>query len=92
MSEHADIVVVQYPRGVTALVWLDLVTGSVTTSHPGLRVTLRQGVKNWEGRIVRPHDGPMFLAAVYDRFFLSGYPVQWLSVSGLKVVQRTYRV
>jgi hypothetical protein len=92
MSEHADVVVVHYPRGVTALVWLDLVTGVVTTNHSGLRVALRQGVKNWAGEVVHPYDGPIFLAAVFDRFFVSGYPVRWLSVSGLKVVQQTYRV
>ena len=33
MSEHADIVAVQYPRGMTALVWLELSTGAVATTH-----------------------------------------------------------
>jgi hypothetical protein len=92
MSEHADIVAVQYPRGATALVWLDLSTGMVATSHAGLQVTLRRGVKDWAGHLVRPHDGHLFLSAVYDHFFLSGYPVQWLSVSGLKGVYHIYRV
>jgi hypothetical protein len=92
MSEHADIVVVHYPRGVTALVWFDLATGALATSHAGLRDTLRRGVKGWEGHILHPHDGRRFLSAVYDHFFLSGYPVYWLSVSGLKEVRTTYRV
>jgi len=92
MSEHADIVVVHYPRGVTALVWFDLATGAVATSHAGLRDTLRRGVRNWEGRSVCPRDGQVFLSAVYDQFFLNGYPVQWLSLSGLEEVRKAYRV
>jgi hypothetical protein len=92
MSEHADIVAVQYPRGATALVWLDLSTGAIATSHAGLRETLRRGVRDWEGRLVCPRDGRLFLSAVYDHFFLSGHSVYWLSVSGLKDVQKTYRV
>ncbi|MGZ8381704.1 MAG: hypothetical protein ACXW4C_08580 [Nitrospira sp.] len=92
MSGHADIVVVQLPRGAMAMVWIDLATGTVATSHAGLRVTLRRGVKDWAGHLVLPQDGVIFLSAVYDHFFLSGYPVQWLTPSGLKRVHRTYRV
>jgi hypothetical protein len=92
MSGPADIVVVQYPRGATALVWVDLSTGRVMTNHAGLQVTLRQGVKNWAGQVVRPHDGALLLSAVYDHFSLGGYPVHWLGASGLKGVQNTYRV
>lgn len=92
MSEHADIVSIHYPRGVTALVWFDLATGAIATSHAGLRDALRRGVRNWEGHVVYPHDGRIFLSAVYDHFFLSGYPVHWLSVSGIKEVRNTYRV
>ena len=92
MSEHADIVVVHYPRGVTALVWFDLATGALVTSHAGLRDTLRRGVRDWEGCLVCPRDGRVFLAAVYDHFFLSGHSVHWLSMSGLKEVRRTYHV
>jgi hypothetical protein len=92
MSGHADIVVVQLPRGATAMVWMDLATGTVATSHAGLQVTLRRGVKDWAGHLVRPQDGSIFLSAVYDHFFLSGYPVHWLRLSGLERVQRTYRV
>ncbi len=92
MSEHADIVAVQYPRGVTALVWFDLATGAIETSHAGLRDVLRRGVRGWTGHVVHPQDGPIFLSAVYDHFFLNGYPVQWLSVSSLRGVQNTYRV
>lgn len=92
MSEHADIVAVHYPRGVTALVWFDLATGAIATSHAGLRDTLRRGIRDWAGCLVCPHDGRLFLSAVYDHFFLSGYTVHWLSLSGLKEVGRTYRV
>ncbi len=74
------------------MVWMDLATGNVATSHAGLQVTLRRGVKDWAGHLVLPQDGSIFLSAVYDHFFLSGYPVQWLRLSGLERVQRTYRV
>ncbi|MGE0468930.1 MAG: hypothetical protein AB7L09_21790 [Nitrospira sp.] len=92
MSGHADIVVVQLPRGATAMVWMDLATGTVATSHAGLQVTLRRGVKNWAGHLVFPEDGSIFLSSVYDHFFLSGHSVQWLRLSGLKRIRYTYRV
>lgn len=92
MSGHADIVVVQLPRGASAMVWMDLATGNVATSHAGLQVTLRRGVRDWTGHLVFPQDGLIFLSAVYDHFFLIGYSVQWLRLSGLKRIQRTYRV
>ena len=92
MSGHVDIVAVQYPRGATAFVWLDLSTGTVATSHVGLQVTLRRGVRDWSGHVVHSQDGHIFLSAVYDHFFLSGYPVRWLSGSGLKEVPNAYRV
>lgn len=92
MSEHADIVVLDYLRGVTTLVWLDLSTGVVATTHAGLRQTLRRGLRNWTGNVVHPQDGQAFLAAVYDHFFLNRYRVHWLSVSGLNSIQHTYRV
>ena len=92
MSEHADIVAVQYPRGTVALIWLDLATGAVSTNHVGLRETLRRGIRDWAGHRVYPQDGHIFLSAVYDHFYLSGYRVHWLRLSGLKDVRRTYRV
>lgn len=92
MSEHADIVAVQYPTGATELVWLDLSTGEVVTTHAGLRETLRRGLRDWTGHVVHPGDGHAFLSAVYDHFFLNGHRVHWLSVSGLKGMQNTYRV
>lgn len=92
MSEHADIVVVNYPRGITALVWFDLATGTIATSHAGLRDVLRRGVRDWQGRLVRSGDGPAFLTAVYDYFFLSGYSVHWLSISGFQEVRTTFIV
>jgi hypothetical protein len=92
MSGHADVVVVHCPRGVTALVWFDLATGVIATSHAGLRDTLRRGLKDWQGYPVHPRDGEVFLAAVYDHFFLGGYTVHWLSASGIKDVRNAYRV
>ncbi len=91
-SEHADMVAIRYPRGVTALVWLDLTTGAIATTHAGLRDLLRRGIRGWGGRVVSSHDGPAFLSAVYDHFFLNGYPVQWLSLSGLTQAGNAYRV
>lgn len=92
VSGRADIVAVQYQSRAMALVWLDLSTGAVVTSHAGLRKTLRRGLLDWAGHVVHPRDGQAFLSAVYDHFFLTGYCVHWLSVSGLKGVQNTYRV
>ena len=92
MSEHADIVAVQYSTNTTALVWLDLASGAVATNHAGLRETLRRGIRDWTGHVIQPNDGHLFLSATYDHFFLNGYPVRWFSVSGLKGVQNTYRV
>jgi hypothetical protein len=92
VSEHADIIVVKLPRGARAMVWMDPATGKVATSHAALQRTLRRGVKDWAGRLVSLQNGFIFLSAVYDHFFLSGYPVQWLRLSGLKRLQHTYRV
>ncbi|HLZ32542.1 MAG TPA: hypothetical protein VKP13_00900 [Nitrospira sp.] len=92
MSEHADIVVIHYPRGATALVWFDLATGAIATSHAGLQAVLRRGLRDWLGHPVCPHDGLIFLSAVYDHFFLSGYSVHWLSVSGLRELRNAYRI
>jgi hypothetical protein len=92
LSEHADIVAVQLPRGARAIVWMDLATGKVATSHAGMQVTLRGGVKDWTGHLVLPQDGSIFLSAVYDHFFLNGYRVQWPRLSGLKRIQHAYRV
>jgi hypothetical protein len=92
MKREADVLVVQYPRGCTAIVWFDPVAGSITTSHAGLRATLRRGVQSWEGRPVSPQDGHAFLAAVYDYLFLNGYAVQWMKVTAVLEVENSYRV
>ena len=57
MSVHADIVAVQYQSRAMALVWLDLSTGAVVTSHAGLWEMLRRGLRDWAGHIVHPRDG-----------------------------------
>ncbi len=92
MSGHADVVAVQHPRGAAALVWFDLSTGAVVTTHVGLRETLRRGLRNWAGQVVHTQDGQAFLSAVHDHFFLKGYRVRWFSASGMICVQSSYRV
>jgi hypothetical protein len=37
------MLVVQYPRGAAAIVWLDPTTGAITTNHAGLQAMLRAG-------------------------------------------------
>lgn len=92
MAEHADIVVVHHPKGAVALVWFDLSTGAIVTTHAGLRETLHRGVRDWAGRVVRTPDGHVFLSAVYDHCFLKGYRVHWFSVSGSISAQKSYRL
>lgn len=92
VSGHADIVAIQYQSGAMALVWLDLSTGAVVTSHAGLWAILCRGMKDWAGQAAYPKEGLRFLCAVYDYFFLKGYSVQWISGSGLNNIQHFYRV
>jgi hypothetical protein len=91
-KRETDVLVVQYPRGCTAIVWFDPLAGSITTSHAGLRATLRRGVPSWEGCLVLPHDGHAFLVAVYDHLFLNGYAVRWTKVTSVLEVEHRYRV
>ncbi|MEW6246895.1 MAG: hypothetical protein AB1555_09315 [Nitrospirota bacterium] len=73
-----DMLIVQLPRGRTAVVRWNAETGRVTTNHPGLRVTaFRNGVRDFSGKLVLPHAGREFLSALYDALFLSGYQVRW---------------
>jgi hypothetical protein len=92
MAKYMNIVVVQYPRGATALIWLDPASGTIVTSHAGLQAALRRGVRDWQGGRVFPHDGPIFLEAVYDQLFMGGYAVRWTRLAGVIEVQRSYRV
>lgn len=74
-----EFLVVQLPRGRTAVVQFNSATGSVTTSHAGLIGTLfRKGVRDFEGSQRFPADGLKFLAAVYDHLFLRNYAVHWM--------------
>ena len=69
---------VQLPRGRTAAVHFNPVTGCVTTSHAGLIGTLfRKGVADFEGYRRFPGDGRKFISAVYDYLFLRNYVVYW---------------
>lgn len=62
VSGHADIVAFQHQTGAVALVWLDLSTGAVVTSHTGLRDMLRRGLQDWTGNVVHTQDGHAFLS------------------------------
>lgn len=74
-----EIVVVQLPRGWSAVVGFDSATRVAFTNHSGLLGTLfKHGVKNLDGKVVHPSDGRSFLSAVYDHLFLNGYQVRWL--------------
>lgn len=74
-----ELIVVQLPRGRTATVHFDPTTGLVTTDHPGIRMTFfLAGVKDLEGRVLRPTDGRRFLVALYDHLLLSGYVIRWV--------------
>lgn len=92
LVKDRNIVVVQYPRGAAALVWLDPASREVVTSHAELSSLLHQGVRDWGGRLVFPESGQDFLRAVYDRLFIDGCAVQWMSASATVNVQRSYRV
>jgi hypothetical protein len=78
-----DMLIVQLPRGRTAVVRFNAATGWVTTNHPGLRVTaFKNGVRDFGGKLVFPHAGREFLSALYDALFLSGYRVRWCGTVG----------
>lgn len=73
-----DSLIVQLPRGRTAVVQFNPATGVVTTSHAGLIGTLfRKGVTDFEGYRRVPADGLQFLSALYDHLFLRNYAVHW---------------
>ncbi len=73
-----EVLIVQYPRGNTAVAWFDSGTALVSTNHAGLRATLQRGVQDWKGRLLFPSDGQAFLSALYDYLFLNGYTVRWV--------------
>lgn len=75
-----DVLMVQYPRGGSALVWFNPMMKRISTDHAGLRVLLQRGVQDWEGRLLLPREGRAFLAALYDYLFLNGYRVHWTKV------------
>jgi hypothetical protein len=79
-GKDIDVLMVQYPRGCSALVWFNPVTKRISTDHAGLRAMLQRGVQDWEGRLLFPRDGRAFLAALYDYLFLNGYGVRWTRV------------
>lgn len=80
MGQSTHALVVQYPRGRGALVWLDPGTRQVSTDQAGLRLLFERGVKDWEGRLLFPRDGHTFLVAVHDHLFLNGYRTRWARI------------
>jgi hypothetical protein len=80
MGKDRDVLIVQYPRGCSALVWLNPMTKQISTNHAGLRAMLQRGVKDWGGHLLFPRDGQAFLEALYDYLFLNGYRVHWTRV------------
>lgn len=74
-----ELLVVQLPRGRTAIVGFDPAEKRIFTNHEGLLGSLfRYGASDLEGRLFFPPDGRNFLCAVYDFLFLNGYGVRWL--------------
>jgi len=74
-----ELLMVQLPRGWTAVVGFDPVRKVVFTNHMGLFESLFQkGVKDFDGQVLIPRHGRSFLCAVYDYLFLNGYGVRLL--------------
>lgn len=77
-----ELLVVQLPRGRTAIVGFDPAEKRIFTNHDGLFGSLfRRGASDLHGRLLFPSDGRNFLSAVYDFLFLNGYGVRWLHSS-----------
>jgi len=77
-NREIEAVVVQLPRGRTAIIGFDLAARRIFTTNQGVFGSLfRHGTKDLEGRLLFPPDGLAFLCAVYDFLFLNGYGVRW---------------
>lgn len=82
-NREIELVVIQLPRGRTAIVGFDPVEKRIFTNHEGLFDSLfRYGASDLDGRLLFPPDGRNFLCAVYDVLFLNGYGVRWLRSAG----------
>ena len=76
--------IIQLPRGRTAMIEFDPSTEAVRTKHAGLLGTLfKNGVADFQGQMRYPADGTAFLVAVYDHLFLAGYSVRWCRAIGI---------
>ena len=74
-----EMLIVQLPRGRTAVVQFDPVTCRVITNHAGLYASFfEKGVRGIDGRLLFPADGRSFFVALFDRLFLSGYALRRL--------------
>ncbi len=90
--KDTSVVVVQYLRGATALIWIDPASRAVLSSDAGLSAMLHQGVRGWDGRLVSPGRGHEFLTAVYDRLFINGCAVRWMHARAAFPILRRYPV
>jgi len=78
-SWRIELLVVQLPRGRTAIVGFDPAEKRIFTNHEGSFGSLfRHGASDLDGRLLFPSDGRNFLSAAYDFLFLNGYGVRWL--------------
>lgn len=74
-----ELLVVQLPRGRTAVIGFDPAQKRIFTNHEGFFDSLfKYGASDLDGRLLFPPDGRRFLCAVYDFLFLNGYGVRWL--------------
>jgi len=74
-----QILVVQFRSEWRIVASYDPATETVAPNHAGVFARLfRQGVKDLDGRLLRPTDGRTFMSALYDYLFLRGCSVRWL--------------
>jgi hypothetical protein len=79
---NMEMVIVQLPRGRTAVMQFDPVTCRVITNHAGLYASFfEKGVRGIDGRLLFPADGRPFFIALFDRLFLSGYALRCLRLA-----------
>jgi len=73
---------VSLPRGKVATLGFNCQAHVFVTNHDVLfKPFFHKGVMDFAGSRRMPSDGYDFLKALYDRLFLTGYPVTWKWVS-----------
>lgn len=78
-AKRMEMLVIQLPRGRSAVVQFDPARSTTVTDHCGFRALLEYGILDWNGHRCFPADGHRFFSALYDHLFLSGYRVRWLT-------------